>query len=335
VNSDQAGWSRTQNVPCSGGAAPEEPPPSAKQRSPKNRTLRPDAEEPGSPHRLEWEAGAAVPVEQLTNRLLCADTFSVLPLLPARFVDLLVLDPPYNLTKNYNGNVFRERSGAAYSDWFASLLTALQPALKPTASLYVCANWQTSLLIAPLLEQHFQLRNRITWAREKGRGSNTNWKSVGEDIWFCTNGSRFHFDVDAVKLRKKVRAPYRLEGRPKDWCEDGAGRFRITHPSNVWTDLTVPFWSMPENTRHPTQKPEKLVARLLLASSRPGDMVFDPFLGSGTTAVVAKKLGRNFFGIEKDPEYCAWGLQRLQHAGGGDPIQGYRGGVFWERNTRE
>ena len=269
---------------------------------------------------------------QLRNRIICADTFTMLPRLPSQFVDLLILDPPYNLTKNYNGNVFRERSGAGYSEWFSTLLAALKPTLKPTASIYVCADWQTSLLIAPLLKQHFQLRNRVTWAREKGRGASANWKSVAEDIWFCTNGSQFYFDVDAVKVRKKVRAPYRTEGRPKDWHEDNAGKFRLTHPSNVWTDLTVPFWSMPENTDHPTQKPEKLLAKLLLASSRPGDMVFDPFLGSGTTAAVAKKLGRSFLGIELDAEYCSWGAHRVSLAEVGAPIQGYSEGVFLDRN---
>ena len=62
--------------------------------------------------------------------------------------------------------------------------------------------------------------------------------------------------------------------------------------------MTVPFWSMPENTDHPTQKPEKLLAKLILASTNPGDLVLDPFLGSGTTSVVAKKLGRRYIGIE-------------------------------------
>jgi site-specific DNA-methyltransferase (adenine-specific) len=275
------------------------------------------------------------PITELSvrNRLICADAFSVLPRLPERFVDLLILDPPYNLTKKYGGTVFRERSGEAYSEWFGRLLELVKPTLKPTASVYACADWQTSLLVAPLLQQHFDVRNRVTWAREKGRGATNNWKAAGEDIWFCTAGSRFHFDVGAVKLRKRVRAPYRAGGRPKDWGEDSGGRFRLTHPSNVWSDLTVPFWSMAENTEHPTQKPEKLVARLVLASSKPGDLVFDPFLGSGTTAVVAKKLGRAYLGIEAEPDYCRLSRHRIEQAEEGAPIQGYRAGVFWERNA--
>lgn len=94
--------------------------------------------------------------------------------------------------------------------------------------------------------------------------------------------------------RRRVIAPYRLNGNPKDWHESETGNFRDTAPSNFWDDISVPFWSMPENTDHPTQKPEKLIAKLVLASSEKGDLVFDPFLGSGTTSVVAKKLGRHY-----------------------------------------
>lgn len=89
------------------------------------------------------------------------------------------------------------------------------------------------------------------------------------------------------------------------------GDFRDTCPSNIWSDITVPFWSMPENTDHPTQKSEKLIAKFLLASSNAGDLVLDPFLGSGTTSVVAKKLGRRAVGIELSEEYCLLTERRL------------------------
>lgn len=111
------------------------------------------------------------------------------------------------------------------------------------------------------------------------------------------------------------------------------GGFRITFPSNLWTDISVPFWSMPENTDHPTQKPEKLIAKLLLASSKPGDVVLDPFLGSGTTSIVARKLGRHYIGIEAESDYCLLTERRLELAQIDNRIQGYADGVFWERNT--
>ena len=90
---------------------------------------------------------------------------------------------------------------------------------------------------------------------------------------------------------------------------------------------------MAENTAHPTQKPEKLLAKLILASSNPGDFVFDPFLGSGSTAVTARKLNRHYGGVEINPQYCVWAEKRLENALKESSIQGFTDGVFWERNT--
>ena len=91
---------------------------------------------------------------------------------------------------------------------------------------------------------------------------------------------------------------------------------------------------MSENTAHPTQKPEKLIAKLILASSNKGDLILDPFAGSGTTSVVAKKLFRNYIGIEQNPLYCAWTEKRLLDSEKDKTIQGYVDGVFWERNSQ-
>src|SRR6266566_301355 len=172
------------------------------------------------------------------------------------------------------------------------------------------------------------------WEREKGRGAMTNWKNCSEDIWFCTVSDEYVFNVEAVKLKRKVIAPYKdTNGNPKDWEQTENGDFRLTYPSNIWTDLTIPFWSMAENTDHPTQKPEKLLAKIILASSHPGQLVFDPFLGSGTTSVVAKKLGRRYVGVEIDEMYSCLAEKRLDLAEKDNSIQGYSQGVFWERNT--
>ena len=151
---------------------------------------------------------------------------------------------------------------------------------------------------------------------------------------FATVSRDYTFHLDEVKVRKRVLAPYRVDGNPKDWEETDEGRFRNTCPSNFWDDISIPYWSMPENTAHPTQKPEKLLAKLLLASSSKGDVVLDPFAGSGTTAVVAKKLGRKFVAIEQNPLYGAWAQKRLEMAETDASIQGYEDGVFWERNAR-
>ncbi len=181
--------------------------------------------------------------------------------------------------------------------------------------------------------KYFKLRNRISWEREKGRAASNNWKNCIEDIWYYTKSDEYTFNLDSVKIQRQVLAPYRDgKGTPKDWNEEDGQKIRLTAPSNIWTDITIPFWSMPENTEHPTQKPEKLIAKLILASSNTGDMVFDPFLGSGTTAVVAKKLGRHFLGIERERKYVALALKRLELAENSKNIQGYEDGMFRCRN---
>lgn len=297
-----------------------------------NRTLALDASELGY---LEAQIIHSVGVdENLRDKIICADWFEISEGLPMEFVDLVLLDPPYNLTKNYNGNMFKEKNKQEYAEWFEKIIQSIIPKLKRTATVYVCSDWRTSVAIAPVLEKFFFVRNRITWEREKGRGASRNWKNNTEDIWFCTLSEEYTFNLDAVKLRKSVIAPYRDdEGEPKDWRTDEGGAFRLTCPSNIWTDITVPFWSMPENTEHPAQKPEKLFAKLLLASSNEGDFVLDPFMGSGTSVAVCKKLGRNFFGVEIEKQYCCLAQKRLELAEGNSAIQGYSDGVFWERNS--
>lgn len=275
-----------------------------------------------------------VELKDILNRTINQDIFEVLPFLPDSFVDLMIIDPPYNLNKDFNGRRFTSMSVDQYSEWVDKWLSQLIRLLKPTATVYICSDWRSSTSVHIVASKYLKIRNRITWEREKGRGALRNWKNTSEDIWFCTFSDKYTFNVDSVKLRRRVIAPYTLDNStPKGWDRTEAGNFRLTYPSNLWTDITVPFWSMPENTDHPTQKPEKLIAKLILASSNPGDIVFDPFLGSGTTSVVAKKLGRHYVGIEIDKAYSCLAEKRLEMAESDAYIQGYSDGVFWERNT--
>ena len=270
---------------------------------------------------------------EIINKTILGDTITVLPYLPEKFIDLLIADPPYNLNKEFHGNKFKKMSYEEYENYTENWLLPILPLLKDNATIYICCDWQSSGPIEKVLRKHLNVQNRITWQREKGRGALSNWKNGMEDIWFATKSSQYTFNVNDVKIRRKVIAPYKTDGKPKDWEETDNGKFRDTYPSNLWDDISIPYWSMPENTAHPTQKPEKLLAKLILASSNEGDIVFDPFLGSGSTSVVAKKLNRNFVGIEQNPQYCIWAEKRLEMAEENQNIQGYTDGVFWERNT--
>ena len=303
-----------------------------KERAPRNRTINLTEQEIEIYRRRI--VYSEINLKDFQNKIICGDAFEILKSLPENSFDLMFADPPYNLTKNFGENSFRQTSLEDYENWLDSWLKETVRLLKPTASVYVCGDWRSASAIQRVGMKYFKLRNRITWEREKGRGALSNWKNAAEDIWFFTAGDDYVFNTEAVKIKRKVLAPYTENGKPKDWQQSAGGNFRLTAPSNLWTDLTVPFWSMPENTVHPTQKPEKLLAKIILASSNENDLILDPFLGSGTTAVVAKKLNRNFVAIEADENYCLLAEKRLDLAEIDKTIQGFADGIFWERNSR-
>ncbi len=307
-----------------------------KKGAPRNKTISIDETELSLLKERIVRLNDSVSIENVIDKTICGNTLEIFEFLPDHFVDLAFIDPPYNLTKNFNSMSFKEMDLDSYAEWLDTWMRKLPRILKKSASLYICGDWKSSSAIFDVARKYFHVRNRITWEREKGRGAKANWKNCTEDIWFCTVSDDYTFNLEDVKIKRKVIAPYKDSARkPKDWTDDKEGQYRITHPSNIWTDITIPFWSMPENTMHPTQKPEKLLAKIILASSNLNDIVFDPFLGSGTTSVVARKLSRRFVGIEIDEYYCCLAEKRLALAEEDKSIQGYSGGIFWERNTQK
>lgn len=307
-----------------------------KTRAPRNQTLTLTDEE-----RKELALNLFVPVKNkkleindILNKTVLSDLFEILDFLPGNFADLIIIDPPYNLSRDFHGFKFKATNNDSYLGYLRSWFPQIVNCLKPNGSLYLCGDWKNTAALQQVMSEHLTVLNRITWQREKGRGAKSNWKNAMEDIWFgVKDPDAYYFNVEAVKMKRQVIAPYKKDGKPKDWEETDEGNFRITHPSNFWDDISIPFWSMPENTDHPTQKPEKLIAKLILASCPEDGVVFDPFLGSGTTSVVAKKLKRNFVGIEMNREYALWTEKRLQMSEQLPQIQGYFENVFWERNT--
>ena len=189
----------------------------------------------------------------IVNRTLNGDILKMLEFVPDRFADLIIIDPPYNLSKNFNGMKFASRSQEGYDEYLATWFPAVCKKLKSNGSLYICGDWKCTSSLQRAVERELTVLNRITWQREKGRGAKSNWKNGMEDIWFAVkNPADYYFDVEAVKIKRKVLAPDKADGKTKDWDEETEGNFRLTYPSNFWDDISVPFWSMPENTDHPT-----------------------------------------------------------------------------------
>jgi site-specific DNA-methyltransferase (adenine-specific) len=303
-------------------------------KSPRNKTIQlTNSEKQNYRLKLHKLKGKIAP-EDVVNTVINQDIFQIINFLPHSFIDLLFIDPPYNISKNFHNRKFKGMEIEEYKDWMDSWLRKILHILRPTASVYICGDWRSSAVVHLLCDRYLTVRNRITFEREKGRGSKRNWKNNSEDIWFCTVSDDYYFNPEKVKMKRRVMAPYREEGKPKDWKKENNRDYRLTYPSNIWTDITIPFWSMKENTPHSTQKPEKLLAKVILASSKRGDTIFDPFAGVGTTGVVARKLERNFVMVEIEEEYCLYALKRLEFAEEDRSIQGYSNGIFWERNTR-
>lgn len=304
-------------------------------RAKNNRTITVEPEEIGELSERFVKTDELNDCTEWKDKFILGDLFDVIDKIPDGIADMVIVDPPYNLQKTFGEMVFSSRSDEDYLAYLRSWFHKVCMKMKPNGSLYLCGDWKCTAALQTIMNEELTILNRITWQREKGKGAKSNWKNGMEDIWFgVKNKNDYYFDLDAVKIKRSVLAPYRDHGMPKDWEDTDDGKYRLTCPSNFWDDISIPFWSMPENTDHPTQKPEKLYAKLMLASSKEGDLIFDPFAGSGTAAVVAKKLERHFLAIELNEEYCLWAAKRLENAEKDKSIQGYEDGVFWERNAK-
>ena len=142
-----------------------------KTRAPRNRTLICSEDEMNALSGDLVSVKSPMTFREVENKIIHQDIFDAVSHLPAGFVDLLILDPPYNLSKNYDGRYFKEKQRSDYQIWFSSLLKVVQPLLKADATVYVCSDWKTSMLIAPILEDKFFVRNRINMGEGKGMRS--------------------------------------------------------------------------------------------------------------------------------------------------------------------
>jgi site-specific DNA-methyltransferase (adenine-specific) len=234
------------------------------------------------------------------NRLICSDAIHEMSRWPDACVDLLIADPPYNLGKDY-GNNLDHKAWYEYEEFTRDWLTQAVRLLKPTGSLYVFMGVRFISRLFLLLEDEFKLNfsGWITWHYTQGMGRKTGFSPRHEDLLYFTRSPQFTFNLDEIRVPQKY---YRERNNM-------AG----ANPGDVWAFSHVHYCSA-ERLPHPTQKPEALLERIIKASSNPGDLVLDPFVGSGTTCRVAQVLGRNWLGIDANPEYNTMSQQRLDSA---------------------
>ena len=206
-----------------------------KTRAGRNRTLTVSEEEASHLKKQILYSKDLPSNTDLIDRIINGDIFDVIQYIPDGIADLIIVDPPYNLSKDFNSSKFSAMSKEKYMDYIRSWLNLVCRKLKHNGTLYMCGDWKCSAAQQQVIEEELTILNRITWQREKGRGASSNWKNAMEDIWFAVkNKNEYYFNVEAVKMKRKVIAPYRENGIPKDWEATKDGNFRITCPSNFW-----------------------------------------------------------------------------------------------------
>jgi site-specific DNA-methyltransferase (adenine-specific) len=242
------------------------------------------------------------------NRIFNEDALTGLKRIPDGAVDLIVTDPPYGLGKDY-GNDSDKLDSAAYLRWTEKWIDAALPKLKLNGSLYIYLTWRYSPEIFVMLKQRMTMINEIIWDRRVPSmgGTTRSYSSVHDTIGFFANQKGYYFDLDAIRIpydaeTKKARSRSIFVG--SKWLEIGY------NPKDLWSVSRL-HREHPERTNHPTQKPLEIVERMVKASCPPGGLVLDLFMGSGTTAVAAKRCGRDFVGFELNPVYCDLIKKRL------------------------
>lgn len=246
------------------------------------------------------------------GEIVLGDTLELLKQLPDGCVDLVISSPPYNLGKEYEARVALEH----YLEEQTEVLRECARILSKKGSIF----WQVGsyansgvlipldIRIFPILESFGLIpRNRIAWVRQHGVHARKKFSCRYETILWFTKSSSYPFNLDAIRVPQKYQ-------NKKAWKGEKKGQLTCNpngkNPGDIWIFRNVKH-NHEEQTIHPCQFPEDMIARIVLATTEPGDVVFDPYMGAGTVAVVARDHGRHFLGAENDPKYHSVAMRRL------------------------
>tara|TARA_Y100000310_G_C20572104_1_gene758583 strand:+ start:539 stop:1258 length:720 start_codon:yes stop_codon:yes gene_type:complete len=229
------------------------------------------------------------------NKILNDDCLNILSKIDDNSIDLIAIDPPYEIDYDNNDWDTKQLNWSILSDEYYRIL-------KSTGNLVIFQGWSNVCETKSILEQKFILNNWIIWDRIKGRGAKTNVVSTREDILWFSKEKDYTYNKIYSNIKKKTGGMGNKNGQENRAL------------SNVWTDISpiVP-WSK-EKENHPTQKSLKLMERIVTIFSNENDIVLDSFMGSGTTIHACINLNRNFIGIEKDKEYFQISENRIKKA---------------------
>lgn len=228
--------------------------------------------------------------------------------MPAASVDLIFADPPYNIGKNFDGMVENWKEDQ-FIDWLLEVIAECHRVLKKQGSMYIMNSTENMPFVDLYCRKLFTIKSRIIWSYDSsGVQARKYYGSMYEPILMMVKDAKnYTFNSDAILVEAKTGARRALIDYRKNPPQPYSNQKVL---GNVW-DFSRVRYLMDEYENHPTQKPESLLQRIILASSNPGDVVLDPFAGSFTTGAVAIATGRKFIGIEINNEYIKMGLRRL------------------------
>ncbi len=246
------------------------------------------------------------------HKVIFGDVLEALKTLPDSSIDLIFADPPYNIGKNFNGDIEKWDTEESYLEWCYEWLDLCIQKLKPNGSFYVMTATQFMPYFDIHLRNKLTILSRLVWSYDSsGVQAKNYYGSMYEPILFCVKDkNNYTFNTNDILVEAKTGAKRKLidcrKAIPTVYNAEKV-------PGNVWEFARVRY-RMDEYENHPTQKPISLLERIIKASSNEGDLVLDPFSGTFTTCYVAKELNRQSIGVELQDEYVKIGLRRLQLA---------------------
>ena len=248
--------------------------------------------------------------EDSLSTIILADSLEVMKNMKNNSVDLIFADEPYNIGKDFGNNIDKWGSNEEYIMWNKTWICEAMRLLKDDGTIYLMTSTQFMPYIDVFVQENYHVLSRIIWSYDSsGVQSKKMYGSLYEPILMFTKtkSSKITFNSSDILVEAKTGAKRGLI----DYRKNPPAPYSTTKvPGNVW-DFSRVRYRMDEYENHPTQKPEALLERIIRASSNEGDLVFDPFGGSFTTAAVSKKLKRKSISIDMNPEYYKIGLRRL------------------------
>jgi len=243
------------------------------------------------------------------TKIIYADVFDGLNIIENNSVDLIFVDPPYNIGKKFGNFIEKWNSEEEYLQWSYKWIDLCIDKLKDNGSIYIMTSTEAMPYFDIYIRKKMKILSRIVWTYDSsGVQAKKYYGSLYEPILFCVkNKSNYTFNYKDILVEAKTGSTRKLidyRGKvPKPYNTKKV-------PGNTWYFPRVRY-RMDEYEEHPSQKPEKLLDRIIKASSNEGDLILDPFAGTFTTCAVAQKLGRKSIGIENQEDYIKIGLRRL------------------------